>query len=236
MVTYAVIAARSGSKGLPNKNIRELGGHPLIAYSIAFAKSLGCDKVILSTDSLEYAEIAERYGAETPFLRSEEASSDTAMEEDILEDLGLKFRENNIKSPDLIVWLRPTFVFRDLDTVKKCIAVLENDKSYTAARTVCESEARLYRIEDNNLLVPDFDDQKRSMARRQDVGTRYKVYSTDVIRFDPENITDDFLGRNVYGIPVHKICGMDIDDLDDFELIEAVINGNKKLTEKYLYL
>lgn len=236
MSTYAIIAARSGSKGLPDKNIRDLAGHPLIAYSIAFAKALGCDKVICSTDSEKYADIAKAYGAEVPFLRSAEAASDTAMEEDILRDLAVQFKENDIENPDFLVWLRPTFVFRDLIAVRTCIEALVKNPLFTAARTVCESEARLYSILEDGKLKPDFDDLGKSMIRRQNIGTRYKVFSTDVIRFDPRNITDDFLGRNVYGTPVHKLCGLDIDDLDDFQVIEAIIKGNRELVSDYLHL
>lgn len=234
MLTYAIIPARSGSKGLPDKNIRNLVGHPLIAYSIAFAKALGVDKVICSTDSERYAEIACVYGAEVPFLRSAEASSDTAMEQDILKDLSTCFSKSGISTPDLLVWLRPTFVFRDIESIQNCIDVLKGDSSITASRTVCESEARLYSLDDKNHMIPSFDDQGRSMIRRQDIGTRYKVFSTDVIRFNQKEITSDFLGRKVHGEPIHKICGLDIDDLDDFLLVEAIIQGNRSLVEKYL--
>ena len=236
MRTYAIIAARSGSKGLPHKNVRPLAGHPLIAHSIAFARALGCERVICSTDSPDYANIAAQYGAETPFLRSAEAASDTAMEENILHDLAAKFRDNAIESPDLLVWLRPTFVFRDLQAVRKCVDVLLEDRKFSAARTVCESEGRLYRLTGDDALVPDFDDRGKSMIRRQDIGMRYKVFSTDVIRFDPDNISSDFLGRNVFGVPVHKICGLDIDDLDDFRLVEAVIRGDPALVRDYMHL
>ena len=75
----ALIPARSGSKGVSNKNIRPLAGFPLIAYSIKAAlKSKLIDRVIVSTDSEEYAEIAREYGAEVPFLRPSELSGDIA--------------------------------------------------------------------------------------------------------------------------------------------------------------
>ena len=79
MRSIAIIPARSGSKGLKDKNIKELCGKPLLAYSIEAAKLSGCfDTVMVSTDSEKYAEIARQWGAEVPFLRSAETSNDTA--------------------------------------------------------------------------------------------------------------------------------------------------------------
>lgn len=236
MTTYAVIPARSGSKGLPNKNIQKLAGHPLIAYSISFAKSLGVDRVICSTDSLHYAEIARSYGAEVPFLRSPFAATDTAMEHDILRDLADQFEVHKIANPHLIVWLRPTFVFRDIPAVRQCIQALEQNPKWTSARTVCETEARLYSLNADRQLLPKFDDGGRSMIRRQEIGSHYKVYSTDVIRFNRESATEDFLGRHVFGTPINKMCGLDIDDIEDFRLIEAIITGAPELVEPYIHL
>lgn len=232
---YAIIPARSGSKGLPDKNIKILAGKPLIAYSISFAKALKVNRIICSTDSVEYAEIAKKYDAEVPFLRGAGASSDKAMEEDILKDLYSNFDKLSIPYPDLFVWLRPTFVFRDLDTVQNCIQTLLNTNKFTSARTVCETESRLYKIDKHNTLIPDFDDHGKSMIRRQEIGTFYKVFSTDVFRGNPKNYNPDFLGRNVYGMNIPKICGLDIDDLEDFELIETLIQNRIRSVKKYLY-
>jgi CMP-N,N'-diacetyllegionaminic acid synthase len=230
---YAIIPARSGSKGLPDKNIKMLAGKPLIAYSVNFAKALRLTKVICSTDSEKYAEIAKHFGAEVPFLRSKEAASDTAMEEDILYDLYENFDRYGIAYPDLFVWLRPTFIFRDAVVVHQCIDKLLNDDSYSAARTVCETEGRLYRL-DNGILVPQFDDKGKSMIRRQETGIFYKVFSTDVFRGKPRNCGVDFLGRKVYGVEIPKICGLDIDDDEDFNLIENLIKNSNDV-QQYLY-
>lgn len=234
-IIYAIIPARSGSKGLPNKNIKPLNKLPLLAYSIKFAQALGCDKIICSTDSKEYAFIAKAYGAEVPFLRSAKASRDNAMEEDILQDLAIKFSEYGLIMPELLVWLRPTFVFRDLFAIKKAIQILIDHPGYTAARTVCLSESRLYKIDDGR-LQPTFDDGGRSMIRRQDVGKSYKVFSTDIIRFDPTKLNQDFLGRNVYGIEINKLCGLDIDDDEDFQIIESIVKHNNDLVKDYLFV
>lgn len=235
MIIYGIIPARSGSKGLKDKNIKSLAGRPLISYSINFAKKINLDRVICSTDSPTYAAIAKQHGAEVPFLRSAEAASDTAMEQDILKDLYRQFRENHIPQPDLIVWLRPTFVFRDTHSVNKCIGILKRNRDVTAARTVCESECRLYQINDEDILIPTFNDERKSMIRRQDIGTRYKVFSTDVFRADTFDTSEDFLGRRVAGVPINKICGLDIDDEFDFKLVESLIVNSNELVKEYLY-
>ncbi|WP_445454318.1 acylneuraminate cytidylyltransferase family protein [Flavobacterium sp. 25HG05S-40] len=233
MKIYAIIPARSGSVGVKNKNIRPIDGKPLMSYSIAFAKALGVDRVFCSTDSEEYAEIAKQYGAEVPFLRSDFAASSTAMEQDILVDLYQKFEEHHIPQPDILVWLRPTFVFRSIADVQKCIDQLKNDASLTASRTVCESEGRLYKVE-SDILVPSFDDHGKSMMRRQDFGDRYKVFSTDVFRANQKNTSDDFLGRKVGAVVTNKLCGLDIDDEFDFQIVENVLKHNKNLIDEYI--
>ena len=233
-IIYAIIPARCDSKGVKNKNIKEIEGKPLIAYSINTAKALNVDKIICSTDSQEYADIAKKWGAEVPFLRSKKAASDSAMEQDILKDLYNKFKEYNIPQPDYLIWLRPTFVFRDINAIKKCIESLNNDPSLSSARTVCQTESRLYKMEDN-IITPDFNDQGKSMIRRQDVPSKYKVFSTDIIRADKLNTSNDFLGRNVYGIEINQICGFDIDNYLDFKIVKSLIENSKNLVSEYLH-
>ena len=81
----AVIPARGGSKGVPHKNIRDLDGKPLIAYTIEAAiKSKVFDKIVVSTDSSEIAEIAQRYGAEVPFIRPKDLSGDFSSSDDVV--------------------------------------------------------------------------------------------------------------------------------------------------------
>ncbi|WP_370598713.1 cytidylyltransferase domain-containing protein [Escherichia coli] len=234
MKAYAIIPARSGSKGLPNKNIREINGKPLLSYSIEFAKRLShISKIFCSTDSEVYAGIARKYGAEVPFLRSSEAAADTAMEEHILADLRVKFAEHNIPEPDILVWLRPTFVFRSISDVEQCIEILKTNAQATAARTVVRAENRLYHLE-GGVLTPAFDDLGKSMMRRQDMRPEYKVFSTDVFRFKGNNFGPDFLGRSVYAVETNSKCGLDIDDRFDFEVVKNIIENNPELVSEYL--
>ena len=92
--SIAIITARSGSKGLPDKNIKEFNGIPLIAYSIKAAKESGCfQEIFVSTDSQKYADIALSFGANASFLRSEQSSSDTAGSWDVIREVLERFRE-----------------------------------------------------------------------------------------------------------------------------------------------
>ena len=124
----AVILARAGSKGIKNKNIRDLAGKPLIVYTIAAAReSKYIDRIIVSTDSKEIAEIATKYGAETPFLRPKELSGDLATSEKALMHT-LDFLNNKENYfPDIIVYLQVTEPFRPKGIIDDCIEVMLDD-------------------------------------------------------------------------------------------------------------
>lgn len=228
---WAVVAARSGSKGLPGKNIRSLAGKPLIAHAINFAIESGVfEKVLLSTDSQEYADIGKSYGAWVPFLRGIEAAQDSSMEEDILKDLEEKLRANKIDKPEVVVWLRPTFPFRLIDDLKIGLSKLE--QSVDSVRLVTDGEPRLYEIQ-SDYLVPTFEDSGRSMVRRQEFPATYKVFHTDIFWYRNIVKGKKFLGDKVRAVPIHKICAMDVDGIEDFEMIEALMLSNHPLIKKY---
>ena len=116
--TLAIIPARSGSKRIPNKNITLLGKHPMLAYSINVAiKSGFFDEVICSTDSPEYAEIAEYYGAKVPFLRSKKISGDSSPDIDWVTSTIFELEKDN-KVFDIFSILRPTSPFRTKKTIQ----------------------------------------------------------------------------------------------------------------------
>lgn len=114
-----LVPARSGSKRVLNKNVRSLGGHPLIAYAIRSALDSGVfESVIVSTDSEEFAQIARHYGAETPFLRPDEFATDTSPDVEWIE-YTLKELESQGRSFDCFSILRPTSPFRQPETVRR---------------------------------------------------------------------------------------------------------------------
>jgi CMP-N,N'-diacetyllegionaminic acid synthase len=132
----AIIPARSGSKSLVDKNIKELSGHPLIAYSIAVAMlSNKIERVIVSTNSKEYADIAKQYGAETPFIRPDEYSTDVAKDKDFLVHAMNWFKESESSSPEYWVHLRPTTPLRTVKVVDNAINEIVRDKNATSLRS-----------------------------------------------------------------------------------------------------
>jgi CMP-N,N'-diacetyllegionaminic acid synthase len=132
----AIIPARSGSKSIKDKNLALLGGYPLIAYSIALAKmTAGVDRVIVSTDSLEYAKIAEKYGAEVPFLRPKELSQDTSTDYDFMSHTVNFYNDNFNDSPELWIHLRPTTPLRDTQVIEKAMALIANRQDATSLRS-----------------------------------------------------------------------------------------------------
>lgn len=135
----AIIPARGGSKGLPRKNIIPLGGKPLISHSIEVAKkSKLIERVFVTTDDEEIANVAKKYGAEVPFIRPAELAQDDTPPGPVLDHV-LKFLsdEEGIK-PEIIVWLEPPCPFRTAKEVDEAIHILQGDPEADSLRAVCE--------------------------------------------------------------------------------------------------
>src|SRR5574337_355143 len=123
--TLALIPARSGSKGIPRKNIRDFAGYPLVAWSIAAglqAKSVR--RVIVSTDDEEIAAVSREYGAETPFLRPAELAQDKTSDLPVFEHALKWLEEIEGYKPDVVVQLRPTSPIRPRDCVDNAVQIL----------------------------------------------------------------------------------------------------------------
>ena len=117
MITYAIIPARSGSKRFKNKNVSKFINIPLFLHSINFAKKLKfVDKIIFTSDSKKYLNLAKTNIKLIKHLRPKSSSRNNSMEEHILVDLIKFFEKKNIKKPDCILWLRPTHPLRDIKT------------------------------------------------------------------------------------------------------------------------
>ena len=131
-----IIPARGGSKGLPGKNIMKTNGKPLISWTIQQAnRSSYIDKVIVSTDDAEIAEISKKEGADVPFLRPARLATDTAKTIDVVEHLISELRKNN-EIYDIIVLLEPTSPLRKDDDINLAIEALDRGRSFDGAITL----------------------------------------------------------------------------------------------------
>jgi CMP-N,N'-diacetyllegionaminic acid synthase len=132
----ALIPARAGSKRAPGKNVRELGGHPLLAYSVASALESGVfSAVVVSTDSTDYAQIARKYGAEVPCLRPAELSGERSLDIEWVEHM-LRFLGSTGRSFESFSILRPTSPFRTADTIRRAARAFLNDGQIDSMRAV----------------------------------------------------------------------------------------------------
>ncbi len=231
-----MIPARSGSKGLPHKNIATVGGHPLIAHAIEFGKKIAVDRVFLSTDSEYYATIAKKYGAECPVLRTKAASSGIAMEESIIEDFVDHWQ---IDPPDIWVWLKPTSPFRSVEAVKRAVQKLNRSPGVDSCRIVSEADARLQVAGRDGFLKPLIAEwpAERSKIRRTEVPQAYKPFNLEVFRHRVwANRFSNFMGDKIAFEVTPKITGFDIDDYQDLALIRALVDARPKFLEPYLHL
>jgi len=134
--TIAIIPARSGSKSVPNKNVASLDGFPLIAYSIAVAKlSKKIERVIVSTNSEKYAEIAIQYGAEVPFIRPENISTDLSVDRDFLLHAMQWLEKHENQKPEYWVHLRPTTPLRSTLLIDNAIDIIQHSSDATSLRS-----------------------------------------------------------------------------------------------------
>ena len=164
MKILSIIPARSGSKSLPDKNILDLNGKPVLAWSIEQAKQskFASDmRIVVSTDSEKYANIARQYGAEAPFLRPSELSGDLSTDIEFLSHALEWFEKNEKYVPDIILQLRPTSPTRKVQDIDDCLTTfINNIETYDSLRSVIRVEKSPYKMyttdESFSLLLPLF--------------------------------------------------------------------------------
>ena len=221
MKNLAIIPARSGSKGLKDKNILPLAGKPLLAYSIEAALASGqFDEVMVSTDSPRYAQISEDWGAKVPFLRSAETSTDTASSWDMVDEVLAMYRERG-REFDSFCLLQPTSPLRTAEDITEAYRIFREQAS-VAVISVCESEhTPLWagQLPESHELDGFIDPDR--IRRRQANGTFYRlngaIFIADIRRYHE----DRFLYRKgSYAYIMKQSRSIDIDGELDFRLAE----------------
>lgn len=227
----AVIPARSGSKGLKDKNIRRLNGKHLMGYSIEAAIESGIfDCVHISTDSQLYGEIGKLYGADVSFLRTKELSGDTADTWEVVRYVVESFRKTGMVF-DRITVLQPTSPLRIAEDIKKAYMLFE-EKHAKSVVSVCEAEHSpiFMKTLSGDLSMEGFVDLSKNV-QRQEQKTFYRlngaIYMFEVSVLD--NIQEIY-GKQSYAYVMPAERSVDIDIIQDFNYAEYLLQHQEKNT------
>ena len=225
MSNLAIITARGGSKRIPRKNIKEFCGKPIIAYSIEAAIKSGCfDEVMCSTDDEEIAEVAKRYGAVVPFMRSAATSNDFATTADVLSEVIAEY-QNRGKSFDYFCCLYPTAPFVNAERLRQGLEMMVAANANGAMPVVRYSYPiqRALRIADGTLALRE---PEHLRSRSQDLepmyhdAGQYYWYRTEAFKANP-----NIMSINPLAILTPEEEVQDIDTLDDWKLAEVKYRG-----------
>lgn len=229
-----VITARGGSKGIPRKNIKDLKGHPLISYTIKAAQESGIfDRIILSTDDVEIAEVAKKYGVEAPFMRPAELAQDGTPHLPVMQHAVRWLKENENYNPDLVAILQPTAPLRQArhllearDLLLKLnadsvVSVVEIPGHYNPHWAVTCDENGLGKLFLGNPI-------RQRIPRRQSFPQKTYAHNGSLYMFKTGLLFDsdepNFYGDKVAIYPMEERCSINIDSPDDWVLVENALS------------
>ena len=236
----AIIPARSGSKSIIDKNVILLNGHPLIAYSIAAAKlSNNIDRVIVSTDSENYSKIALKYGAETPFMRPKELSTDISTDRDFLIHAMDWFNKNESSLPEYWVHLRPTTPLREpsiVDDAINCIVQNKNSTSLRSGHKTPESPLKWF-VKDaygyfKGLIDSDVEKEVYNLPKEAFDDVYIPDGYVDVVKASHVMNNETIHGNNMIWFQ-SPVC-TEVDSIEEFEYIQYQLNKNGSSLLDYL--
>lgn len=225
MKNIAIIPARSGSKGIKDKNIKLLNGKPLIWYSIDAATQAQCfDEIFVSTDSLEYAKIAVQCGAKVPFLRSEELSSDTASSWDAVTECLDKYAKMG-KTFETFMLLQPTSPLRKAKDIVEAYEIMKK-KGANSVISLTETEHSPLWCntlpEDGNMdnfVIKEYDN-----LPRQALPKYYRMNGAIYLAKIPYFMTyKDIYREKVFSYIMDKASSVDIDEELDFDFAQLIM-------------
>ncbi|QWD72732.1 cytidylyltransferase domain-containing protein [Polynucleobacter sp. UB-Raua-W9] len=229
MKILALIPARGGSKRLVSKNLRELGGRPLISWSIEFAKKqdLFCD-ILVSTDSEEIAQISRDAGALVPWLRPIELASDCASSFDVAQH-AIEWYEKNNGKIDAILLLQPTSPFRSSRTLSEAIKLFQSSPEFpllTVSPAITHPDWALKELD--NKFIPYFEKNGLNV-RSQDLDSAFTPNGNlYLITPDALRRCGGFVGAVNSSIIIEsKVESLDIDDEWDYEISKYIVSNDK---------
>lgn len=235
----AVIPARAGSKGIPRKNIVSIDDKPLLAYSIEHAQaSKYIERVIVSTDDDEIAQVAISYGAEVPFMRPAELAGDEVLDLPVFQHALSFLKEDENYKPDIIVHLRPTSPLREAAQIDEAVELLIRNPNADSVRSVSipsQHPYRMFYIAEDRFLRPLMKTEYKEpyLLRRQELPPVYWYNCViDVTRyktiFEKQSMTGDYILPYI----IDSKFVVDIDSPDDLLVAEVKIKMLKKKEER----
>ncbi len=230
---WVLIPARSKSKSIINKNIKLINNKPLISYSLLAAKkNKHFKKIIFSSDSIKYSNIAKKYCNFYFHKRNNKTSNDKATELQVLQDFIKTYSKKNSLLPKFIVSFRPTSPVRYQKTISKAVMLFKNkSKIYSGLRSInlmSESSFKTYRIVQKKLSAlkkKDFNVEKYNLPR-QNYPKTYEANGIIDIYKTRNILNGSGLGNKVFPY-ITKDINSDIDDLDDWKYVEYFIKKNR---------
>ncbi len=227
-----LVLARGGSKSIPQKNIKLLGGKPLIAYTVEKAKAAKyIDRVVLSTDSEEIAEVGRAYGIETPFMRPQELAEDSTQDFPVFVHALQWLEEHERWKPDVIVHLRPTHPFRRREHIDLGVELLVENPKADAVWTVGVPPVtpyKMFKIGADGFLTPALEipgEREAFNWPRQKLPQVFNHYGqVDVTRYETIMQKGSMCGENILPIFLSGEV-FDIDSLLDWEFAEFMIKN-----------
>lgn len=227
MKLLGLIPARGGSKRLPGKNIRMLGGRPLIAWALDGAHKSGVlADIIVSTDDKKIADIAKKCGGWVPWLRPSTLASDTSSSVDVALH-ALDWYEDQYGAVDGLMLLQPTSPFRRAETIREALRLFENcnGQSVVSLSPVSEHPAWTFRIRDG--VLEPFHNWEGMSKRSQDLDPAYTLNGA-IYLVAPEKLRQTLSLYTENTVPLvmkDPIEALDIDTVWDWELAEAFLSS-----------
>jgi len=216
MKTLGIIPARGGSKGIPKKNIKLLNGKPLIAYTLEAALSSTIDRVVVSTDCQEIAQVAKQFGVEV-IIRPSELAKDSTSTLPVLQHI-----VNNMNETfDAVVTLQPTSPLRAAKHINEAIERFKNDDMADSLVSVIEvphnyMPEKLMDIK-GKYLVGNSEPKRRQEVKKMYARNGAAIYITKSSR-----LGEYIFGGNILPYFMSKINSIDVDDLEDWEIVNRI--------------
>jgi len=230
-IFLTIIPARGGSKRLPRKNVLDLGGKPLIAWTIEAARDCPfLDEVMVTTDDVEIADVAERHGANVPFLRPTFLASDTATSFDAIKHAIDFYKHELGKEFDFVVLLQPTSPLRGARNISGAIELLAQ-KDADAIISVCEVDHSPLWMNTlpNDLSMDKFIRDEVKNVRSQDLPKNYRLNGAIYICRTTKLLAEGsfFISKNIFAHIMSRDASVDIDDISDFKMAQCLLSEHQ---------